>query len=129
MEDSERCAELCREDPDCKYFTYYTDQAQVSTLARECHLLSSCHTLLPVPGALTGSQQSDCVCSLPVLPSGGQILQSLPADSEVECLLLCRYSSLCSHYFYHQTIALCKLLANPDTFSPSPSKEVRTGEE
>ena len=82
---------------------------------------------MEVEGAVTASQRSDCTCSLEVVPSDGGLLGSLPAASEVECLLQCRAAQTCSHYLYHHHLAYCKLLDSPTSFLPSPGPEVRTG--
>ena len=97
-------------------------------LAGECHLFHSCDSLVPVTGAVTATPHSDCVCSLPVVPSDGELLLSLPPDTELQCVQHCRAVSACTHYLYHQSIAYCKLLDSPDTFSPAPTHEITTGQ-
>ena len=122
----EGCQEKCVEEKTCQFFTFYRDLAG-SSLAGECHLSSSCHQLVPLTGALTGSRHPDCTCSLEVEARDGDLLLAIPGLSEVECIRQCRGAPDCTHYLYLQSIAYCKLLHNPQTFTPSLGSEMVTG--
>ena len=59
---SEECAQLCSDDSTCTAFTHFG--ATSYPLDKACFLFSSCRERRPCTDCITGSNQTDCTCSV-----------------------------------------------------------------
>ena len=122
VESVDECSGLCRDDDQCQHFTHFS-----SVFSAECHLVSSCNTLIQMSGAVTGAGSAeDCLCSMSVVPAGDD-LESVFADNEFVCLVKCRDNDHCSHYMFHTEMSLCKLYQDPASFTTTSNTALRTG--
>ena len=95
------CEDLCKRD-NCSFYTYYSNRTE-TPLSLQCHLFSSCDSLIPIPGAITGTL-SDCLCSMDLVAEDGELLRSTPAVNEFLCSVECRNEQDCSHYMYQDEL-------------------------
>ena len=100
------CENLCKRD-NCSFYTYYSNKTE-TPLSLQCHLFNSCETLIPIPGAITGtlSDSTDCLCSMDLVPEDGDLLRSTPAVNEYLCSVECRNEQDCTHYMYQENLGM-----------------------
>ena len=122
----QECVQECA-NQNCTYYTYFTENAE-NILQNQCYLFSSCDTMISAQGSITGTgDQENCLCSIELTPTDGEVLESLYAPNEYNCLVKCLGIPHCSHYVYYENLGICELLKDPSSYSRPQSSGVRTG--
>jgi len=114
----EECKTLCTDEDLCIAFTHFGRDSFL--FVNDCLLFSSCTERRVCQDCITGSGQSECICSIAFSGKVGEnnLVDIIPnVSSEHECKKFCISNDLCSIYSFYNNYDqynpnLCVLLTN-----------------
>jgi len=119
------CKQLCKDTPNCDYFTHHQDKL-VPSHYHTCYLLMYCTTTVSFPGSVSGFI-GPCTCSLEVEPQDGIRIRDHYSETEFGCKQICQEDPDCEIYSFHEPTRDCELLANVSSYARSSLSDLHTG--